>query len=103
MNRLLIALCFLGCSTYGQDTITIRHLRYTTTFDTVLHYPVLVHWIVKASDVCGTHSPHRANRKGIRFTPDPQLESATNIQKYYTHNPGKYQRAQCFDSSSHIL
>src|SRR4051812_29039347 len=92
MKRLLFIICLFVSSAYAQDTITIHHQRYTTTFDTVLKYPVLVHWIVKASDLCDKGNSRRVERKGVPFKPDPQLKKYTNLQKYYTKNKGHYQR-----------
>lgn len=92
MKKLLILLCFISGLVNAQDTITIHHQRYTTTFDTILKYPVLVHWVVKASDLCEKGNPRRVERKGVPFKPDPQLNKHTNLQKYYTKNKGHYQR-----------
>ncbi|RYU90954.1 hypothetical protein EWM62_10000 [Mucilaginibacter terrigena] len=92
MKRLLLLLYLFTTVAFAQDTITIRHQRYTTTFDTVLKYPVLVHWIVKSSDLCDKNNPRRVERKGVTFKPDPQLKKYTTLQKYYSKNKGNYQR-----------
>lgn len=92
MKKILIALCFTATFAYAQDTVTIHHQRYSTTFDTVLHYPILVHWIVKTSDICDKKNKGRVERKSASFKPDPLLKKATNLQKYYSKNAGGYQR-----------
>lgn len=92
MKKILLLILIYTSVAHAQDTITIHHQRYTTTFDTVLHYPVLVHWVVKASDLCDKSNAKRVERKSASFKPDPLLKKATNLQKYYTKNKGGYQR-----------
>ncbi|RYE55647.1 MAG: hypothetical protein EOP48_09770 [Sphingobacteriales bacterium] len=92
MRRLLILFLLIWNIGYSQDTVTIKHTRYTTTFDTVLKYPVLVHWVVRAADLCDKKDANRVERSKATFKPDPLLKKYTNLQKYYTKNPGKYQR-----------
>lgn len=99
MKRLLILFLLISSFAYAQDTITIHHSRYTTTFDTVLKYPVLVHWVVNASDLCDKFNAHRVERKTSMFKPDPLLKRATNLQRYYTRNKGKYQRGHNMDAA----
>lgn len=91
-NILLVVFLVVSKLALAQDTITIRHERYTTTFDTVLKYPVLVHWVVNSFDLCDKSNQRHVERKGIPFKPDPKLKKNTNLQKYYTKNKGQYQR-----------
>ena len=46
---------FITVAAQGQNTVTIQHKSYTTTFDKVKHYPVKVEWwITKAMINCPT-------------------------------------------------
>lgn len=63
----------------GMDTVTIQHQYYTTTFDTVKHYPVLVQWwLTKAMLDCQGRLK-RVNK----FTFDPKLARLTDLSKDY--------------------
>jgi DNA/RNA endonuclease G (NUC1) len=99
MKKIILLIFLLPFFSKAQDTITIRHQRYTTTFNERLHYPVLVHWIVKSSDLCGTHDPRRVNREHASFTRDPSLPDYTNLQHYYSNNTGGYQRGHNMDAA----
>jgi endonuclease G len=83
----------------AQDTVTVRHERYTTTFDTTLKYPVLVHWTVTTNNLCTKQDANRVERSVGSFKPDPKLRASTNLQKYYTKNIGKYQRGHGMDAA----
>lgn len=64
----------------AQDTIRIKHSKYTTVFSKSKHYPVLVEWwLTKEALSC----PVKAKR-GDKFIPDPLLASETNLQADYT-------------------
>ena len=80
MKKLL--LLFLILSPFlalSQNTVKIVHQNYTTVFDTVKHYPVVVDWWdTKARIGCSDKLP-RVNA----FAPDPQLPRQTNIVKDY--------------------
>ncbi|MBE9584605.1 DNA/RNA non-specific endonuclease [Mucilaginibacter sp. JRF] len=82
---MLYSLCILA-----QDTVTVHHIRYSTTFDKTLRYPVLVHWIVTPSDICSPGEPRRIERKSASFRSDPQLRQYTLLQRYY--DKSGYQR-----------
>jgi endonuclease G, mitochondrial len=80
MLRSLFILLLISNSVYGQtDTITIKHHRYSTTFDRTLHYPVLVHWLLTKSDLSCTSRIKRDSK----MKPDPLLLQYTNLDKYY--------------------
>ena len=99
MKRLItILLCFWISTTIAQDTVTIIHHRYTTTFDTVLHYPVKVHWIVNAADVCPKGKPHHVNRTED-FRPDSVLLTQTDLQPFYHAIVAKYDRGHNMDAA----
>jgi len=75
---LLILFTFLGVK--AQDTITIRHKAYSTTFSKSKGYPVKVEWwLTKANLTC----PVKVKR-GDKFIPDPKLAAETNLQDSYT-------------------
>jgi len=64
---------------YGQDTVTLYHTGYTTTYSKSLHYPVLVQWWeTKARVECSTPLPRQD-----AFAPDPLLYEETNLAKDY--------------------
>jgi endonuclease G len=94
MKRLVLSLILILFVFFGlaQDTVTIHHQRYSTTFDRQLKYPVLVHWVVYASDLCDNGESNRVERSTGGFKSDPLLKAYTNLQKYYSKNPEKYQR-----------
>ncbi|MFB9841100.1 DNA/RNA non-specific endonuclease [Mucilaginibacter ginsenosidivorans] len=99
MKRLItILLCFWISTAIGQDTVTIVHHRYTTTFDTVLHYPVKVHWLVNAADVCPKGKPHHIERTND-FRPDSLLLSHTDLQPFYHLIVKKYDRGHNMDAA----
>lgn len=65
-----------------NDTVTLKHLSYSTTFDRKLGYPIKVEWwITKKSLSCQTKIKRTDN-----FGPDPELESYTDLQKHYANN-----------------
>lgn len=75
---LLTLFTFLGLK--AQDTVTIHHKAYATTFSKSKGYPVKVEWwLTKASLTC----PVKVKR-GDKFIPDPQLAAETDLQSSYT-------------------
>lgn len=78
MHKIMIVLLF-ALAAYAGDTITIKHKSYTTTFDTVKHYPVLVQWTVTKSSL---QCSKRLERKDV-FTPDPKLIKHTKLMFDY--------------------
>ena len=81
--KYLLPLLLLFCiNTYAQDTITLVHKSYRTTFSKSKHYPVKVEWwLTRAMLNC----PVKIKRTD-RFVADPQLPNETNIQKDYDGN-----------------
>lgn len=86
MKKLLfvIMLMLTTSLTYSQintkNCIEIKHKGYTTMFDTVLKYPVLVHWMDTKNRVQCANKLKRVDK----FTPDPKAARVTNLQKDYT-------------------
>jgi len=72
-----ILFCILTSS--AQDTVTLVHEAYKTTYSKSFHYPVLVQWWDTKARV-GCKSP--LARKD-QFAPDPLLPSETNLAKDY--------------------
>lgn len=97
-TRITLLLCFSIGTVLAQDTVTLVHHRYTTTFDTVLHYPVKVHWIVKTSDLCPKGKPHHVNRTDD-FKPDSTLPSQTDLQPFYHAIVAKYDHGHNMDAA----
>jgi DNA/RNA endonuclease G (NUC1) len=93
-----IFLCFFSAFVLAQDTITIAHHRYTTTFDTVLRYPVKVHWIVADSDVCAAGNNRHVGRTND-FRPDPAFQSQTDLQPFYHAISKNYDRGHNMDAA----
>ena len=81
--KYLLPLLLLFCiNTNAQDTITLVHKSYRTTFSKSKHYPVKVEWwLTRAMLNC----PVKIKRTD-RFVADPQLPNETNIQKDYDGN-----------------
>ena len=79
LMTLFVTIFLVTFAVKAQDTVTIKHTSYTTTYSKSLHYPVLVQWWeTKAKDGC----PNPLPRKD-QFAPDPQLSSETALQKDY--------------------
>lgn len=78
--RILLLLLLLNINVFGQDTITIQHKLYSTTFSKSKHYPVKVEWwVTKNGLTCITKV-----KRGDKFIPDPKLNKETNLQEHYT-------------------
>jgi endonuclease G len=80
MKQLLTTILSLFLITsHAQDTITLKHTGYTTTYSKSLHYPLLVQWWdTKARIECSNPLPRKD-----AFAPDPLLPSETNLAKDY--------------------
>ena len=79
MKRILLLLTFLVSFSAYSQTVVLKHKTYTSTYDTVRNYPVLVeYWLTKAMLVCDTRIP-----RGNAFKPDPLLPKQTNLQSSY--------------------
>jgi len=64
------------------DTVRISHLKYITTFDTVLRYPVKVTWHLDSLDFrCNQHIARSKN-----FETDPLLSAYTDLKSSYEHS-----------------
>jgi len=78
--RLLLLLLLLSVNVFAQDTITIRHKAYSTTFSKSKRYPIKVEWwVTKNNLTCDTKI-----KRGDKFIPDPKLAKETNLQDSYT-------------------
>lgn len=99
MKKLFILFMFLAGLAQAQDTVTLHHQRYNTTFDKHLRYPVLVHWIVTSNDVCAKHTPRRVERSNSFFKKDPLLEEYTQLTNAYLNNAGHYERGHNMDAA----
>ena len=79
LKRLLLGLLLVVSFTVNAQTVVLKHKTYTSTYDTVKNYPVLVeYWLTKNMLVCTTRIP-----RGTRFVPDPLLPKQTNLQSSY--------------------
>jgi endonuclease G len=73
---------FIAVTAYSQDTVTIVHKSYKTTYSKSKHYPVKVEWwVTKAMLSCSTKIKRTDN-----FSPDPKLPNETDLQLYYQNS-----------------
>lgn len=80
MKYLLSLLLLVSFTVSAQDTVTIQHKAYKTTFSKSKGYPVKVEWwVTRASIECAVKS-----KRGDKFIPDPKLAVETNLQSSYT-------------------
>jgi endonuclease G len=80
MRTLLLIL--IAFSAKAQDTVTIRHKAYSTTFDKIKCYPIKVEWwVTKNSLICDNKV-----KRGDKFLPDPSILKETDLQKDYTNS-----------------
>ena len=78
--RILLFLLLFVLNVSAQDTITIYHKAYSTTFSKSKRYPVKVEWwITKNNLICSTKT-----KRSDKFIPDPKLSAETNLQSDYT-------------------
>lgn len=79
-NIIITLLLLLPLKILAQNTITIKHKNYITTFDKQKNYPIITQWwLTKKMISC--KSPLK--RKNI-FYPDPQYD--TNLNHDYTNS-----------------
>jgi endonuclease G len=76
---LFFILVFFSFFSNAQDTIRIKHTNYTTVFDKIKKYPVLVEWWVTKSMV----SCEKPLKRKDNFKPDPFLPKETDISADY--------------------
>lgn len=80
MILMLPLLIFAGSvDTARMDTVVVRHKYYTTFFDTVKHYPVMVQWWL-SNDMLACQDRLKRIHK---FAKDPQLGRYTDLAKDY--------------------
>lgn len=78
--RILLFLLLFVLNVSAQDTITIYHKAYSTTFSKSKYYPIKVEWwLTKNSLTCDTRT-----KRSDKFIPDPKLINETNLQSSYT-------------------
>ncbi|TSJ35891.1 hypothetical protein FO440_23510 [Mucilaginibacter corticis] len=92
----LIILC--SSVVYAQDTVTIHHKRYTTTFDRVLLYPVKVYWVDSAENICTAKAPGHVKRTND-FKADPLLAGVTELREDYKQGSDRYDRGHNMDAA----
>ncbi|MEI7524579.1 MAG: DNA/RNA non-specific endonuclease [Mariniphaga sp.] len=96
MRQLLILLfLFVFCLSYGQDTIRINHINYTTVFSVSKHYPVVVDWWITRAKLACDKLPRINN-----FSPDPLLPNATSLAEDY--RGGGYDRGHMCDDADNL-
>ena len=79
MKIILVLLLLIPFFTKAQtNCVKLEHSGYTTIFDTILKYPVLVEWW-DTKERCGCNQIPRKDQ----FAPDPDLFEQTNLQKTY--------------------
>jgi endonuclease G len=83
MKTLFLIIVIVSCGFCVKlDTVTIKHKFYTTTYDTVKHYPVLVQWwMTQAMLSCSS----KLERKEV-FSKDPLLPAQTDVIKDYVNS-----------------
>jgi endonuclease G len=93
MKYLLTILLFISFGAYAQDTITIQHKAYKTTYSKSKQYPIKVEWwLTKAMLNCNIKIKRTDN-----FEPDPKLPQHTNLQQFY--NSSGYDRGHVFPAA----
>jgi len=79
MKYILSLLLLITVTSYSQDTVTLVHKAYKTTYSKSKHYPVKVEWwATRANLTCDTKA-----KRGDKFIPDPKLPTETNLQADY--------------------
>lgn len=94
MKKSLLFLLLFPLAAFAQDTVTVRHTRYTTTYDTTRHFPVLVHWLIRATDV-SCPVPFKRTED---FRPDSLIGAATDVQQYFNPIARTYDRGHNMDA-----
>jgi endonuclease G len=75
----LLYIMLLPIIAHAQDTVRIKHTNYTTLFDTVKHYPVLVEWVDTHNKILCKTPVKRADD----FAPDPKLSKQSDLADDY--------------------
>ena len=79
MKKLLLGLLLLFNFTVNAQTVVLKHKTYTSTYDTIKNYPVMVeYWLTKSMLICQVRIP-----RGTAFKPDPLLNKQTDLQSSY--------------------
>ena len=79
LKRFLLLITFLVSFSAYSQTVTLKHKTYTSTYDTVKNYPVMVeYWLTKNMLLCATRIP-----RSTAFKPDPLLKKQTDLQSSY--------------------
>jgi endonuclease G len=94
--KYIITLLLLFNIAFAQDTITIIHKTYKTTFSKSKHYPVKVEWWLTKSML---NCPIKIKRTD-KFRPDPKLPSETNLQIDY--NGSGFDRGHNFNAADGV-
>ncbi len=88
LNKILFmfVLMFITFSggTFSQinDTVTVYHEYYSTTFSKSKHFPVVVkYWLTKAMFDCD-----KRFKRQNKFKPDPLISEYTSLDKDYKHS-----------------
>jgi endonuclease G len=77
--RFLLLLTLTTLNVSAQDTITIQHKAYSTTFSKSKYYPVKVEWWLTKAMLSCTEKVKRSDK----FIPDPKLPKETDLQQQY--------------------
>lgn len=92
-SLLVFAIALISVASKSQDTITLHHKSYSTTFSKSKHYPVKVEWwLTKAMLVC-----ENKVKRTDKFGPDPKLPIETNLQSHY--NSSGFDRGHNFNAA----
>ena len=92
MKYILILFMLINV-TFTQDTVTIIHKAYKTTYSKSKHYPVKVEWwATRANLTCAVKA-----KRGDRFIADPKLPQHTNLQADYSASG--YDRGHVFPAA----
>jgi len=81
MKTPLFVLLLLTLNVSAQDTITLHHKAYSTTFSKSKHYPVKVEWWLTKAMLNCTDKVKRTDK----FIPDPKLPNETDLQADYNN------------------
>jgi endonuclease G len=93
MKYLLTILLFINLGASAQDTVTIIHKAYKTTYSKSKQYPIKVEWWLTRNMLnCNTKIKRTDN-----FEPDPQLSEHTNLQQQY--NGSGFDRGHVFPAA----
>lgn len=80
VRKILLFVFVLYLTVFANlDTVIIVHKNYTTSFDTIKHYPILVQWVLTRDKVLCQNKLKRTNK----FVPDPKLHVYTDLNKDY--------------------